>query len=650
MIVFKTLRGKLLALFAAMALGMFVYVAKGIQENWRSVQHVRQTLALVKVADGMGRLINSLQKERGLSAQFAGSKGQIGADPLRQQRGQSDTLEAAAQSLVHTQAIPEDLRAHLESALASLDQLPALRQGVTALTISAPQSSATFTKLIGGLVSALTEIPNVTTRADVARELVAYVDLVHAEEQAGRQRALLSGVFSADAPIPPAILHKIEAATFAEPVYQAAFMAYADARAAQQVSAVDARQVDSMVATAFAKQGTGNYGVDSTVWIRATTARIDALAQVQFDMGHRVVLGLQQATRRARVAIGANVVGAIAALIVLWVFVRTLLSALTRLDSAVVAVSQVAEGDLTVSIPAEGTDEIGQLLRSLKDMVGRLSTAMTSIRAASSNMASASEEVSSTSQTLSQSASQQAASVEQTSATLEEFGAMVKQTADNARQTAGMAQEAASQAAQGGEAVRKTVDDMHSIAEQIAIIDDIAYQTNMLALNAAIEAARAGDHGKGFAVVAAEVRKLAERAQESSKHIGELSRGSVQQAETAGNLLESIVRSIARTADLVGEIDAACGEQATGIGQINSAIAQINSATQQSASASEQLAATSEEMHAQARSLQASVSAFRTAEAVPPDDTPPATGGARSTLAHARRARTTLAGSSFATS
>ncbi len=281
------------------------------------------------------------------------------------------------------------------------------------------------------------------------------------------------------------------------------------------------------------------------------------------------------------------------------------------LSEAVVAADRVAEGDLTVEAGSEARDEVGQLLRALGNMVHKLGSTLSAIRSAAENLASASEEVSATSQTLSQGASEQASSVEETSATLEQSSASVRQSADNARQTSTMAQDAAQQARQTGEAVGKTVADMQSIAEQISIIDDIAYQTNMLALNAAIEAARAGEHGKGFAVVAGEVRKLAERAQVASKEIGDLARASVKQAERAGELLTLMVPAIAKTADLVAEINAASNEQATGIGQIEAAISQISTATQQNASASEELAATAEEMSGQAQELQSTVAQFK---------------------------------------
>jgi len=274
-------------------------------------------------------------------------------------------------------------------------------------------------------------------------------------------------------------------------------------------------------------------------------------------------------------------------------------------------IHKLSEGDLTIDMEVENTDEVGKLLSDVKRMIDKFKDIIVYVNSASDNIVAASHELSSSSQQMSEGATEQAAATEQVSSSMEEMVANVQQNTENAQQTEKIAIKASGDASEGNEAVGRAVGSMKLIANKISIISDIARQTNILALNAAVEAARAGEQGRGFAVVAAEVRKLAEKSQMAASEINELSQTSVGVAERSGVLLGQIVPSIQQTARLVEEICASSVEQNLGVGQINNAMQQLNQITQQNAATSEQMAASAEELSSQAEQLKEIVSFFK---------------------------------------
>jgi methyl-accepting chemotaxis protein len=289
--------------------------------------------------------------------------------------------------------------------------------------------------------------------------------------------------------------------------------------------------------------------------------------------------------------------------------IRDLNAMIASLEAAAGSASEIAGGDLTGQV--EVRSERDSLGIALDEMLGKLRMTMTEVGNAASSVASGSLELSGSAQALAEGTSTQSAAAQQTSSSMEEISSIIRQNVDNARQTERIATKAAADARTSGDAVARTVEAIRQIAARIGIIEEISRKTDLLALNAAVEAARAGEHGKGFAVVAAEVRKLAERSQTAAGEIGQLTAGCVEAAEGAGRLLTTLVPDIHRTAELVQDIAASCGEQSAGTTQVTTAMQQLESVIQSNAAASEELAATAATLSAQVEQLRGSVAFFR---------------------------------------
>lgn len=289
------------------------------------------------------------------------------------------------------------------------------------------------------------------------------------------------------------------------------------------------------------------------------------------------------------------------------------------------ALYAIAEGDLTARIPATIPDKYAKLGTDFNTAVESIQSTVSAVAAATHQLRAGSERISQAAVDLSQRSETQAARLQETTASLHSVSDAIRGTAASTRQASKAVSAANGDADRAGATMQTAAEAMSRIAQSsaqitriIAVIEEIAFQTNILALNAAVEAARAGEEGRGFKIVAAEVRALAGRAGDAAKEIagliGKTSTDVGSGVKLIGDTGEAIAVIMGRVAEIDGLVAgaaAAAESQADNLKDVVAAVSEADRATQQNVRMGEQSAASVQEVHDQAAVLARLVSQFR---------------------------------------
>ncbi|AVD63074.1 Serine chemoreceptor protein [Serratia marcescens] len=339
------------------------------------------------------------------------------------------------------------------------------------------------------------------------------------------------------------------------------------------------------------------------------------------DVNVRQLAALEQARTFALGALAAL------ALIAVGVWFGVSRWVIAPLRQAIAHLNVLAAGDLSRPLPPGRAfnREMRQLQTSIGHMQGGLQRLVSEVRDAAGGILNGVGRLADGNRQLTAQSAKQDGELQLATEHVRQLAARVEENGQYAQQ-ASQRTEQARQCAGAGERMMQTVNvSMQGIVNQsaemrgiVALIDSVAFQTNILALNAAIEAAHAGGHGRGFAIVAKEVGLLAQKSSHSTRDIQQLINRSLQQIDQGSQAVDLLTGNLRQIIDLVNKCSALMGDislaslnQGESIQDVTARIAALNQVARQTGTVVNAVTEASQRLQGESERLEKAMARFR---------------------------------------